>query len=345
MGRPRKPYFRASDGWWVSRFHGEYVKLAKGRDNEAQADKRFHELMALEAVNTPLESAEATTASLCEKFLAWSYRENSPATYEFYRSFLQTFVDLFGAARVRDLKPYHVTRWFEAQPGWNQSTRRCALTALKRALNWAVDEGYLGDSPLKKVKKPPVLHRERVVTAGEHDTITDTVRDEAFRTFLAAMRGTGCRPGEVARVTARHFNAEEGTWTFQRHKTVKKTRKPRVVYLTPPLTELCRQLAARYPEGPLFRNSRGKPWTRNAIRCRFRRLRAKLKLGPGVVAYSYRHTFATEGLGAGVPIATMAELLGHVDTTMISEHYGHLDQKTAHLREAARRAAGPGAGA
>lgn len=345
MGRPRKPYFRKSDGWWVSRFHGEYVKLARGEENAAEAKKRFHELMALEAVNTPVESADATSAALCEAFLAWSYRENSPTTYGFYRPFLQTFVDLHGAVRVRDLKPYHVTRWFEAQPAWNQSTRRCALTALKRALNWAVKEGYLGANPLKQVEKPTVLHRERVVTGKEHEAITDAVRDEAFRTFLDAMRGTGCRPGEVAAVTAQQFNAEAGTWTFKRHKTVKKTRRPRVVYLTPPLVQLCRQLAAKYPEGPLFRNSRGKPWTRNAIRCRFRRLRKKLKLGPGLVAYSYRHAFATEGLGAGVPIATMAELLGHVDTTMVSEHYGHLDQKTDHLREAARRAAGQREGA
>ena len=47
MGRPRKPYFRESDGWWVSRFQGEYVKLAKGRENDATAKMRFHELMAL----------------------------------------------------------------------------------------------------------------------------------------------------------------------------------------------------------------------------------------------------------------------------------------------------------
>src|SRR5689334_14098194 len=45
MGRPRKPYFRESDGWWVSRFKGEYVKLAKGQENEAEARARFHELM------------------------------------------------------------------------------------------------------------------------------------------------------------------------------------------------------------------------------------------------------------------------------------------------------------
>src|SRR5579862_6225445 len=140
MGRPRKPYFRASDGWWVSRFHGEYVKLAQGLQNEAEAKKRFHELMALEVVGTPIESADATTAALCEAFLIWSHRENSANTYEFYRSFLQAFVDQHGLVRVRDLKKFHVTRWFEAHPGWNQSTRRCALTALKRALNWAAKD-------------------------------------------------------------------------------------------------------------------------------------------------------------------------------------------------------------
>src|SRR4051794_5698116 len=102
MGRPRKPYYRESDGWWVSRFRGAYVKLAKGQDKEAAAKRRFHELMALEAVSAPVESAEATTAALCETFLAWSHRENEHRTYVFYRDFLQTFVDLHGTVRVRD---------------------------------------------------------------------------------------------------------------------------------------------------------------------------------------------------------------------------------------------------
>jgi integrase len=345
MGRPRKPYFRESDGWWVSRFRGEYVKLARGPENEAEARRRFHELMALEALGTPVASAHVTTAALFEAFLDWSSRHNEAVTYDFYRSYLQTFCDLHGAVLVKDLKPFHVTRWLDAHPAWGQSTRRCAITAVKRALNWAADEGLLAANPLKKVQKPPVKRREKVLTPEEQRAIAAAPRDEAFKQFLFALEQTGCRPGEVAAVTAAQVDLAAGTWTLPRHKTVKKTNRPRVVYLTPPVVELCRRLVARHPEGPIFRNARGRPWSRNAIRCRFRRLRKKLNLGKGVVAYSYRHTFTTNGLEAGVPAAAVAELLGHTSIEMLSEHYGHLDQKGEYLRQAARRAAGPHGGA
>jgi integrase len=345
MARPRKPYFRKSDGWWVSRFQGHYVKLAKGRPNEAQAHKRFHELMAVEVVSAPATSANSTTASMFETFLAWSFRENEPNTYQFYRHFLQNFVDKHGAVRVRDLKPYHVTKWLEQGSTWGQSTRRCAVTAVKRALNWAVQEGYLDANPLRNVVKAAVRHRDTLVSEGEHAKLKDAASDEVFREFLSALRATGCRPGEVAAVTATDVDLDAGTWTLKRHKTVKKTKRPRVVFLTRDMVELSRKLMAQHPEGPLFRNQRARPWTKNAIRCRFRRLRKKAGVAPSIVAYAYRHTFATAGLESGVPLATVAELLGHTSTKMVSEHYGHLDQRADHLRDAARQAAGPAASA
>jgi integrase len=293
----------------------------------------------------PTESVTVTTASMFEAFLAWSHRENETSTYEFYRHFLQNFVDLHGAVRVRDLKPYHVTRWFEQHSDWGQSTRRCAVTAVKRALNWATKEGYLDTNPLRDVVKPPVCRRNTVVSAEEHLKLTVTASDEAFKDFLFALRSTGCRPGEVAAVTAADVDLGAGTWTLQRHKTVKKTNRPRVVFLTPDMVALSRRLIVQQPQGALFRNRRGVAWTKNAIRCRFRRLRKKAGVGAGIVAYAYRHTYATAGLEAGVPLATLAELLGHTSTKMVSEHYGHLDQRGDHLREAARQAAGPAASA
>jgi site-specific recombinase XerD len=129
--------------------------------------------------------------------------------------------------------------------------------------------------------------------------------DKYFRPFLQALRETGTRPGEVANVTAADVDLER---------------------------------MEHWSEGPLFRNKHGQPWTVNAVQLRMQRLRKELNLPSNIVAYAYRHTYTTNGLANGVSVATMAELLDHSDTKMISAHYSHLCQRLDHLHQAAQQA-------
>jgi integrase/recombinase XerC len=99
---------------------------------------------------------------------------------------------------------------------------------------------------------------------------------DPFRDFLVAAMETGCRPGEIMKVTAADVDLKEGVWRFP-SKDYEKTGLLRVVYLTPTLLELTGRLMARHPVGPLFRNADGKPWRRRAIRNRFARKRARKK--------------------------------------------------------------------
>ena len=277
-------------------------------------------------------------------FLDHSERHNEPATFEWYKKYLQSFNDLFGMVGALDVKPIHVTRWLDSEPGWT-SSRRCAVIALKRAYNWCEEQGLIPINPVKKVRKPPAVRRERILTPAEGKEIFANIKDDEFRDFVFALQETGCRPGEVASVVAANFNEELGAWVLQEHKTKKKTGRPRVVYLTPGMIELTRKRMIEFPEGPLFRGparAGGKPNSKNAVRCRFRRLRKKLPHLKGVIAYTYRHSYITDALERGVPVASVAELAGHTDLRMIEEHYGHLSQKKTHLQEAARKAAGYG---
>lgn len=59
-----------------------------------------------------------------------------------------------------------------------------------------------------------------------------------------------------------------------------------------------------------------------------------------MISYTIRHSYITDALERGVPVATVAELAGHKDLKMIATHYGHLSEKRHHLAEAARRVAG-----
>ena len=57
------------------------------------------------------------------------------------------------------------------------------------------------------------------------------------------------------------------------------------------------------------------------------------------MAYTFRHTFITDALEKGVPIASLAELAGHKGTRMISTIYSKLAQRRRHLSEMAAMAA------
>lgn len=150
--------------------------------------------------------------------------------------------------------------------------------------------------------------------------------------------GPGIPSAEVANVTAANVDVQNGLWILKQHKTLHKTGKPRIIYLTPSMLEMSKRLMQKHPDGPLFRSSRGKAFSRNAIRCRFKRLRDKSPILKGVVAYSYRHAFATDALVHGVGIAQVAELMGHTSTELVSRVYSHISMNVGHLREAAVRA-------
>lgn len=129
---------------------------------------------------------------------------------------------------------------------------------------------------------------------------------------------TGCRPGEAPHAEARHSDKENQLVRFRWdarppdyvHKTARRTRKDRVIYLTPELASMVGRLAEKFPSGPLFRSRFGNQWTNAAVYQGLKRVRERLKLTGPMIAYSYRHTFATRWLLDGGSIKMLAELLG-----------------------------------
>lgn len=281
-----------------------------------------------------------TVRGVLKGFVRHSRKAHEPATAVWHSNLLGGFTSLFGRLPVSQLSRKHVLRWIR-KSGYNPTSANRAIGALKRAFNWAVEEEYILKNPVAHVRKPKSLTRERILTAAERELILKSIRGPAFRDFVTGMTLTGCGPGEVARVRKEEVDLDLGVWILPKHKTRKQTGKPRVVYLCPEALELTKRLLLRCPaDGPLFRNSRGLPWTGNAIRIRFRNLRQKHPQLKGVIAYTYRASFATDALEAGVPDATVASLLGHSNTDTLHRFYSRLSQKVEHWKEAAAKASG-----
>jgi integrase len=125
-------------------------------------------------------------------------------------------------------------------------------------------------------------------------------------------------------------------------KTTRKTGRLRTIYLTDHAKTIVDQLASKNPAGPIFRNARGVPWTRNALALAMRRVRTRLGMGSECTAESFRHEWVTDAK-LEHPNSVVAELAGHSSTAMVDKHYGHLNERRDNLSRAAAMVRGPGA--
>ena len=332
--RPPKPWFWAARKGWYVKLDGKQIKLS---DDKKLAELAFHRLMADRGEAKPLKNV--TLADVFDAFLE-SVNKHHPKSLEWYRSFLQDFANGRQKMLAGEVTEMMVRDWVTGphpRP-WGQSTQRSAITVIKRALNWCIEAKLLAENPIRHMKRPSAVARDRILTEQERVEILSWYPDgDPFRDFLVALMESGCRPGEVMKVEAKDVDLDGETWTVH-GKTTDRTGKKRVIYMTPELSALTARLCERNPTGPIFLNEDGNPWNRQAVNCRFRRKRKSKGLPKDVTAYVYRGTWATDALVNGVSDATVAELMGHKGTATLHKHYAKLAEKKGHLKEAARQA-------
>ncbi|MFO1043315.1 MAG: tyrosine-type recombinase/integrase [Planctomycetaceae bacterium] len=222
--------------------------------------------------------ASDSLSAIIEAFLEWSEHHRSPVTYEWYRFRLKRFFEAYPDLRIGELRPYHVQEWIDRMTVAS-GTKRNYCRAVKRCVRWAKKQGYIDQNPIADLEVPRGGKREKVVTAGEWDTILAAVPDRYFRDLLVVTWETGCRPQESLRVEARHVDLVNQRWVFPESES--KTDIPRVVYLTDEALAITKRLMLQHPSGPLFRNLNG-PWTTDAVNCAF--IRLQIKLGRALVA-------------------------------------------------------------
>lgn len=286
-----------------------------------------------------------TLRELIDAFLAWIEKHRRAKTHDGYRRLLRRFEFFTGDIPLSSLKPHDLLTWGKT---WHE------IQAVQRLFAWAMnDAGLIDRNPFARVKRPRLGARKRIL---DGPTMARLMRAAcpAFRAFLLGMRETLARPQEVRGVQWEELHyltherdprqaLESGQAVFVLEEFKARDRRAdpdaaRVILITPRLGRfLARRLRGfLIPSGPVFLNTKGKPWTNNAVRCQMRTLRRVLGLTPdhrgeNVVAYTLRHTRATEATAKGVTDRALADLLGHT-STKTTARYQHL--QIEHLREA-----------
>lgn len=330
-----KPWLRKGRGYFVQ-IDGKQVNL--GTKDKKVAYERYHELMA--DLASPASAPDAILLStLLDEFLEWTSKHRAPATYDTCRTRLQAFLDSVPRGLVAgELKAFHVQKWADSHPEWKANTVRTAIATVQRAFNWGVSMGYLSTNPVRHIEKPSREPRDKVVTQEEFDDLLSYVPDPQFRDLLLVHWHTGCRPQESLRVEARYVDLEHSRWVFPPAKS-KGKRRPRIVYLNDDALSITKRNMQLWPEGPIFRNTRSRPWTKDAVNCRMERL-SKKRVREKVCAYHLRHSWCQRLLEKGVDSLTVGILMGHQNANMVSSTYQHLNHNPVHLLQQLRSASG-----
>lgn len=271
MSRQPKPWFRKDRNCWQVTIDGKRHNL--GSDKKA-AFAQFHELM-LRPKETFQPASNLLVVSLADDYLEWLLNNRAKPTYEWYRYRIELFLQLYPTLAVADLKPFHVQRWVDKYPKLAKTSKRNYFRSVKRCIEWGLQQGYVDSNPLKHMEVPGAERREVSLNAVDFDEMIAALPSPEMQQLCRIAFQLGCRPQELLRVEARHFDEKHCRWIFPRNEA-KGKRNPRIVYLTPEALKVTRQLCKRYPQGKIFRNTKGKPWTVTAVNSAFKRLQTRM---------------------------------------------------------------------
>jgi integrase len=321
--------------------------------------------LAHEAADRPLDRGNLTVADAMAEYVAYLKLEKK--TGKEVEAAAARHINLkLGTKRIRDLTTNELTRWrnqlaaapalirtrkgeqqrHKAEPATDdakrarRATANRILTMLKAALNLAFKSGAAQDDLAWRRVKPfkgVGAARPGFLTVPEAKRLINAADTASgFRTLVHAALLTGCRYGELRALQVGDYHT--GKLLVRDGKTGRRD-----VVLNDEGTLFFSQLCAGRPKAEvMLKRQDGSAWKPSQQARPMLDACRHAKINPAVGFHQLRHTWASLSVMAGMPLMVVARNLGHRDTRMVEQHYGHL---TTTFVDKAIRASAPSFGA
>ena len=271
----------------------------------------------LQIVDTP-----CSMPALLGEFERWMQSWSAAATtIEARIQCVRAYLDSAGA---RWREPTAVINWL-SRPGLSPWSRYTYHAHLMSWFTWALDAGYIAESPMDKVRKPRVpKSRPRPLSQREvHALLTTTSRHPHMMTWLRLGLLEGLRAHEVAK-----FAGEDLT-ERSLHVLGKGSKKAQL----PTHPEIW-EIAQNYPRRGLWFPSPRDPSSPQGHRSVIAAVSRHFERAgvPGTF-HRCRHTFGTNLLRQGVNIRVVQELMRHESMTSTAVYLAvDDDERTAAIQ-------------
>ena len=203
------------------------------------------------------------------------------------------------------------------------SSANRTMTILKAALNFAWKNGRVANDaswrkvePFENVDAPIIRHLKKEECARLVNACPEDLRN-----MVKAALFTGCRYGELTKLTVADFNIDAGKVAIR----TSKSGKPRHVVLTDEGRAFFAGRVAGKKGGELiFTHTNGTAWGKSHQSKPLIEACKNGGISPAISFHILRHTHGSLLAMQGVPLPVIAQQLGHADTRMTEKHYAHL---------------------
>lgn len=227
-----------------------------------------------------------------------------------------------GDRRLSEITPPAIEDMMAARlaEGVSRCTCNRQRATLSRFFSWAISRGYhRGRNPVKDVKPFHESHgRTRYLSQDEEGRLLLACPPHLRRIVLMALH-TGGRRGELLKLRWQDIDLDRGVVTFRRETT--KSKRERMVPLTPEALAMLRDLWPRRPTEPVF------TYEEHGLRT-VRRSFARACRKAGIVGlhlHDLRHTFAAVFVMNGGDLYRLQRYMGH-STIALTQRYAHLSR-------------------
>lgn len=283
------------------------------------------------------ELSPTCVRALVDAFLAdLTEQGRKAATVKHYTKRLKPFVAKFGLREFATLEPLEIKSYMsqvnrypaghkKAGELMANSTRASNAIVLELLQDFAIEVRAIPGKILPRLEKPLGRRREVVPTVDEVNRMMKAAAPAAAL-LIKALNQCGARPSELTGAKISDWHRNDNEIVLTEHKTSAATGESRVIGVGKVFARtLAKAAGDRGPDGNLFLNTEGKPWTVDSLAKYVNRLRKRLGIREGVVPYGLRHKFLTE-LCEVASLEDAADAANHkkLDTTRV---YVHKDRK------------------
>jgi integrase len=340
---------------------GKRIRVVRKAKTKAALRAKLAQVVAEHDAGIKAGAAGCTVADAVNDWLAKGLKGRSQKTVTACRILAEQHVlPLIGPIKLRELTADHVDEWLDGLKG-KLSTR--SLQGVHAILKRSIRQAQARDKVMRNVAELVTAPKgrsgrpSRAMTAAQATALLDAARHNRLHAYVVISLLTGIRTEEaralrwdhvtawdddakvwrpVAEVGFGHQRYAIHVWRSVRMGGDTKTRKSRrTLELPADAADALRDHRARQAEerlaagelwqdhGLVFASQVGTPLDASHVRRSFKAITIRAGLGPDWAPRELRHSFVSIMSDHGVPLETIADLVGHSSTAVTEEVYRH----------------------